>query len=161
MVSRCLKEDGPFGVLLINDGTEVGPATTYDIGTLARITDWYQGSDGLLGVTATGGERFRCVAEKRQHDGLSIGQIDILSEPPAQSLPEQYQPLANILEGVIDDLGKLYEGLDRHYNDADWVSYRFAEILPIPPEHKQSCLETDDPIQRIEAMRAVLESIRL
>jgi len=92
---------------------------------------------------------------------LSIGQIDILSEPPAQSLPEQYQPLANILEGVIDDLGKLYEGLDRHYNDADWVSYRFAEILPIPPEHKQSCLETDDPIQRIESMRAVLESIRL
>ena len=52
MVSRCLKTDMPFGVLLIRDGDEVGMATTYNTGTLARISDWYQGSDGILGVTA-------------------------------------------------------------------------------------------------------------
>jgi len=61
MISSCLKNDSPFGVLLIREGAEVGPATTYDVGTLARITDWYQGSDGLLGVTATGSRRFRDV----------------------------------------------------------------------------------------------------
>ena len=47
--------------------------------------------------------------------------------------------LAGILEGVIDDLGRLYEGLERDFSDAGWVSYRFAEILPISPEHNQSC----------------------
>ena len=54
MISDCLKNDRPFGVLLIRSGSETGPATTYEVGTLARITDWYQGSDGLLGITAVG-----------------------------------------------------------------------------------------------------------
>ena len=42
MVSNCLKNDAPFGVLLIRDGGETGPATTHEIGTLARIVDWYR-----------------------------------------------------------------------------------------------------------------------
>ena len=40
MVRDCVKNDEPFGVLLIRDGQEAGQATTYDIGTLARIIDW-------------------------------------------------------------------------------------------------------------------------
>jgi len=68
MVSSCLKEDSPFGVLLIRDGGETGNATTHEIGTLARIVDWYQGSDGLLGVTAVGEQRFRLLSSHRQDD---------------------------------------------------------------------------------------------
>lgn len=161
MISRCMKSDSPFGVLLIKDGSETGPATTHDVGTLAHITDWYQGSDGLLGVTATGTDRFRRMSERRQSDGLLVGEIDILPPPPECVLPDQYKPLAKILHGVIDDLGRLYEGLDKDYDDAGWVSFRFAEILPINPEQKQSCLEIDDPIRRIESMRAVLDAVGL
>ena len=54
MISERMKADAPFGVLLIREGQEAGAATTFHIGTLARIADWYQGSDGLLGVTAIG-----------------------------------------------------------------------------------------------------------
>ena len=161
MISRCLREETPFGVLLIREGAEVGPATTYDVGTLARITDWYQGSDGLLGVTATGGQRFRRVSDRRQDDGLLIGEIELLPEPDATQMPGQYQSLVKVLETVIDDLGRLYEGIEKRYDDAGWVSYRFAEILPIPPEQKQTCLETEDPLERLESMRVVLESVRL
>jgi Lon protease-like protein len=160
MISRCMKEGSPFGVLQIRDGTETGPAVTYDIGTLAEITDWYQGSDGLLGVTATGLTRFRRIADRRQADGLMIGEIELLPDPDNVTLPEQYKPLAQILEGVINDLGKLYEGLDKYYDDASWVSYRFAEILPIAPEQKQACLETNDPVERLAAMRNVLDAVR-
>jgi Lon protease-like protein len=160
MISRCMKEEQPFGVLQIREGTETGPATTYDIGTLARIVDWYQGSDGLLGVTATGLERFRLLSDRRQADGLHLGTVELLPEESTVPLPDELQPLADILEGVIDDLGKLYEGLEKRYDDASWVSYRFAEILPITPEQKQVCLETDDPIERLESMRSVLEAVR-
>ncbi len=160
MISRCMKEEQPFGVLQIRDGTETGPATTYDVGTLARIIDWYQGSDGLLGVTATGLRRFRKLSGRRQADGLQLGTVELIPEHAAEPLPARYQPLADILAGVIDDLGKLYEGLDKHYEDANWVSYRFAEILPITPEQKQACLETDDPIVRLESLQSVLESVR-
>ena len=59
MISRCLKSESLFGVLLIKNGNEAGLAETWNVGTLAKIVDWYQGSDGLLGVTAIGQQRFR------------------------------------------------------------------------------------------------------
>lgn len=160
MVSKCLQDSSPFGVLLIKTGSEAGPATTYDIGTLARIIDWYQGSDGLLGITAIGNERFRLLSSRRQPDGLAIGEIEIIASETTRTLPDEYRPLANILSGVLDDLGRLYETLDKKYDDAGWVGYRFAEILPISPEQKQSCLEANDPVRRLEMMREVLDTVR-
>lgn len=160
MISECLKTERPFGVLLIRSGEETGPATTYDLGTLARIVDWYQGSDGLLGVTAIGEQRFRLLASERRADGLNVGDIEILGELGFHPLPDEYKPLAIILAGVLDDLGRLYEALERRYDDANWVGYRFAEILPISPEEKQSCLEMEDPLDRLQLVRKVLDTVR-
>jgi len=114
MVSKCIATDSPFGVLLIKSGTETGRATTYDIGTLARIIDWYQGSDGLLGITAIGQERFRLKSSKREPDGLAVGEIEIFPMESSLTLPEEYRPLADILSGVLDDLGRLYETLEKN-----------------------------------------------
>jgi Lon protease-like protein len=160
MVSDCLRNDAPFGVLLIRSGSETGPATTYEIGTLARIADWYQGSDGLLGVTAVGEQRFRLISATQRPNGLNIGEIELLEPEEHHSLPREYEPLARILAGVLDDLGRLYESLDRQYDDAGWVSYRFAEILPISPEQKQLCLEADDVMQRLHLVQKVLSAVR-
>jgi len=40
------------------------------------------------------------------------------------------------------------------------VSYRFAEILPISTEQKQSCLESNDAMQRLHFVEEVLNSVR-
>jgi hypothetical protein len=160
MVSECLKNDQRFGVLLIREGSETGSATTYEIGTLARICDWYQGSDGLLGVTAVGEQRFRLLRTDRRRDGLNVGEVETLPERTGTELPEEYKPLAQVLEGVLDDLGRLYESVDRRYDDAAWVGYRFAEILPIAPEEKQACLEVDDPIRRLQIVRRTISLVR-
>ena len=160
MISRCMKNSSPFGVLLIKTGSEAGPATTYDIGTLARITDWYQGSDGLLGITAVGEQRFRLLSSSREPDGLNIGDIELIPTETVRTLPDEYRPLANILSGVLEDLGRLYETLEKKFDDAAWVGYRFAEILPITPEQKQSCLEADDPVRCLEMMREALDTVR-
>ncbi len=157
MVSNCLKNDAPFGVLLIRDGRETGPATTHEVGTLARIVDWYQGSDGLLGITAIGEHRFRLISSYRQDDGLNVGEVEVLADEPATPLPEEYREMASILAGVLDDLGRLYETLERHMDDAGWVTSRFVEILPIDLEQKQRCLESSDPIERLEIVRELLE----
>ena len=144
MLSRCMKADAPFGVVLIREGGEVGPATTREVGTLATVKDWYEGSDGILGVTAIGTERFRLLSAERLADGLNVGDVEILPELPSQPLPPEHEPLAKILAHVLDELGLLYEGLDRHYDDAVWVAYRVIEILPVALEKKQVCLESDD-----------------
>lgn len=144
MISRCMKSDSPFGVLLIREGNEVGPAATYNIGTLAKVIDWYQGSDGILGITAIGTERFRLLTTERQDDGLNFGDIELLPDVPKADIPDQYRSLPQILESVLNDLGRLYENLEYRFSDAAWVAYRFAEILPIGLEQKQEFLESND-----------------
>ncbi len=162
MVSQCMKDNTSFGVLLIQDGQEAGtPASTYTIGTLARIVDFYQGSDGLLGVTAIGTHKFELKSAERQEDGLNVGEIEILPGETPMVLPEEYASLAEILEAILDDLGRLYEDMDRHFGDAGWVANRFLEILPIALEQKQMCLERADCRQRLEIVAAVLEQVRM
>lgn len=160
MISERMKADAPFGVLLIRDGQEDGSATTYGVGTLARIVDWYQGSDGLLGVTALGEQRFRLLSVETEDDGLNIGEIDLLPPEPAIQLPADYEHLPDILNAVIDDLGKLYEGLERNMQDAAWLGYRFVEILPIDLVQKQLSLESDDTIARLQLIAELLETVR-
>jgi len=161
MVSDCVQNDSPFGVLLIRDGNLTGPATTHEIGTLARIIDWYQGSDGLLGVTAVGEQRFRVISSFREASGLNIGTVEILPDEPAVPLPEEYKAMPNILGGVLDDLGRLYESLERHMDDASWVTSRFVEILPIDLEEKQQCLESSDLVERLRIVQELLDAASL
>ncbi len=160
MISRCMKSDSPFGVLLIREGEEGGMATTHEVGTLANITDWYQGSDGLLGVTAAGGQRFRLLSGRQQADGLNVGTIETIPPEPDMSLPEEYASMKKILESVLDDLGRLYESLDRRFDDAVWVTYRLIEILPIDLEQKQEFLESSDTMARLKLIDELLNSVR-
>jgi len=160
MVSRCLREGSPFGVLLLLEGSEVGTAHTAGIGTLATITDWYQGSDGILGITATGGERFTLEALDQQRDGLYVGRVAIMAPEPRVPLPAEHEPMAELLRAILEDLGKLYDTLPRRFDDAGWVGMRLAEILPIPLEARQHCLQLTDPVARLEFVLPLLRALR-
>ena len=79
MVSRCMREDTGFGVALIVAGREAGgSAQTVEIGTLARIVDFEQLDDGLLGITARGERRFRIVHVHQESDGLNVCHVEWL-----------------------------------------------------------------------------------
>ena len=160
MISRCMKNDSEFGVVMIREGAEVGDVQVADIGTRARITDWYQGSDGILGVTAVGTVRFALQTVDKQADGLYVGTVEDLMAEPVVQLPPEYEAMANLLKAVIEDLGKLYDPLPKHYEDAAWVAARFAEILPMELDQKQTCLQIDDPIERLEYVRPLLRALR-
>jgi Lon protease-like protein len=163
MISRCMKTNEPFGVVLIAEGREAGNmVSTHAQGTLATITDWYQGDDGLLGITASGGERFRLLSMERQPDGLNVGKIEKLPPEPAMPVPADFVRLAGLLRAILSDgdIAQLYKGLEPRYDDASWVGYRFAEILPIELEQKQLCLEMDDPLERLEYLRPMLRETK-
>ncbi|MGB5490742.1 MAG: LON peptidase substrate-binding domain-containing protein [Woeseiaceae bacterium] len=160
MISHCMKNDAPFGVLLIREGQEDGLATTHDVGTLATISDWYQGSDGLLGVTAAGGQRFRLMSVRQQSDGLNVGTVELIPPEPDMELPEEFASLRKILESVLDDLGRLYESLERRFDDAVWVTYRLVEILPIDLEEKQGFLESSDTLARLGHIDQLMHSVK-
>ncbi len=92
LVSRCLRDGSGFGAVLIREGMEAGgPALTYDVGTYARIVDFSQQPDGLLGIRATGERRFRILARRRAR-GRSPGRAGFAAVVDAPGLvPEQIQ----------------------------------------------------------------------
>src|SRR5262245_65842288 len=60
MIERCLEQSGPFGVVRIRQGPEVGgEATPHTVGTTATITDNVRLDDGRYYLTAVGQRRFR------------------------------------------------------------------------------------------------------
>ena len=83
MAKACLREDAPFGVCLIREGAEVGaPATPFEVGTLAKISEWDMQQLGLLQIVATGGARFRILERRTQADGLQRARVELLAEEP-------------------------------------------------------------------------------
>jgi uncharacterized protein len=46
---------------------------------------------------------------------------------------------------------------ERRYDDASWVGYRLAELLPLPLSIKQSMLEINDALIRLKALHRFLE----
>jgi Lon protease-like protein len=158
LVRRCLRDDTGFGVVLIREGVEAGgPAETFDVGTYARIVDFSQQPDGLLGIRAAGERRFRILARRRARDGLNVADVEWLPDDPNLPLPEELAELAPALDSILAQVGEPYASLERRPDDAAWVAGRLAEILPIPPGHKQHCLELDDPIERLRFLRPLFE----
>jgi Lon protease-like protein len=152
MVSRCMREDQRFGVALIREGREVGPADTFDIGTMAKIVDFHQLSDGFLGLSCVGEQRFRILSRSCQADGLNLAGIESLAREAKTAVPERHARLAELLRTVLPQLGEVYAGIEMHLDDAVWVGHRLAEILPIAAAEKQFCLELNDPIERLDVL---------
>jgi uncharacterized protein len=152
MVRRCMRETRSFGVVLIREGNETGPAETFDVGTMAKIVDFHQLSDGLLGLSCLGEQRFRIRTRSRQADGLNLAEVDGLAPVPDAAIPLRHARLGALLKRVLPQLGEVYTGIEMRLDDAVWVGHRLAEILPIPLTDKQTCLELDDPIQRLDML---------
>jgi Lon protease-like protein len=159
LVRRCLREDSGFGVVLIKEGEEAsqGPTETCDVGTYAKIVDFSGQPDGLLGIEARGERRFRIHARRRARDGLNMAEVEWLPDEPCVPLPEEFSDLGPALDQVLGQVGEPYESLERRVDDAGWVAGRLAELLPLPPAHKQHCLELDDPVERLRYLRPLFE----
>ena len=155
MVGRCMREGGSFGVVLILEGQEVGPAETVDVGTVAKIMDFDQLPDGLLGLSCVGQQRFRIVNKSQQADGLNLGDVQWLAPEPRVAGPPRHARLAALLKTVLPQLGEVYTGIAMRLDDAAWVGHRLAEILPISPAEKQTYLEMDDPVARLDLLAQV------
>ena len=162
MVSDCLKHDAGFGVCLIEQGREVGKAASpVLIGVMARITDWDQRQDGMLGITAVGEQRFRLKDIEVKKNQLTVAHIELLTENPVTGLPEKYQPLVEIVERLIAHAGQHYSYVPVDYEDASWLSYRLAELLPFEMQQKQFYLEMNDPLERLEHIYVMLEGMEV
>ena len=158
MIRDCTRDDSGFGVCLIREGEEaVSPVKTAQVGTLARIIDWYTLEDGLLGVSTTGTLRFSVESSWQQDDGLFRAVVQIMPEPEACPVPEEYSILSDVLGRFMEKVGDNYPAYTpEHLQDAVWLGYRLSELLPLAGIEKQHLLEITDPRERLQSLLEIL-----
>ncbi len=156
MVSRCLREQTGFVVVLISEGAESESATSFAAtGTEARIVDFDRLEGGLLGISCVGCERVRIVEAWREPDGLNRGRVLDIAADPIVELPADQAWLADVVRQVMPGAGDTYRHVERR-DDAAWIGNRLAEMLPIALGDKQSLMELTDPLERLSALEPTI-----
>ena len=161
MTKSCMMNSRPFGVCLIVQGEEVAapsgaPPEIATVGTLARITDWDVPQVGILHLATVGETRFQVRKQSTQPNGLVVGEVTPIDPEAAQPLAEAFKPLANLLELIASRVGPRNFPAQRSFDDASWVGYRLAELLPLPLSIKQSMLEINDAEVRLKVLQKFL-----
>jgi Lon protease-like protein len=162
MTKACMRDDAPFGVCLITQGEEVatpdGAIPEFAaIGTLARITNFDMPQLGILHLQTQGLDRFEVQSHRVDGSGLVVGNVTSIAAEPQHPLSDAYAPLARVLELIAARIGAQNFPADAHYDDASWVGYRLAELLPLPLSIKQRMLEVNDANVRLAALKQFLE----
>jgi Lon protease-like protein len=158
MTRDCLKRDEPFGVCLIREGSEVGaPAVPEGIGCLAKILECDMQQQGILNIKTRGGQRFRILKRRTGAQGLTSADIELIPQEASAPVPEEFAACARLLEMVVADQGRPIFAEPHAFNDASWVGYRLAEILPVPLAAKQKLLELTDSLGRLSILQRFLE----
>lgn len=157
MTKACLQDDTPFGVCLIKDGNEVGsPAIPHEVGCLARITDWDMQQLGVLNLKAVGVRRFRVLESRVEANGLTVAKAQLLPVEPSLTLPPEHAACAGVLKHIVKRVGEDKFEAPLSFEDAVWIGYRLAEVLPLKMAAKQSMLEMNDTIVRLEVLHRFL-----
>jgi Lon protease-like protein len=160
MIHDCLRMDGPFGIALIRDGEENGPADPYLVGTVARITKVETYEDGRMDVEVVGERRFR-VREFDESKPYLLGRVEPVEEHLA----------ADPLDPVVLEARDTFQALVQRYferqrfdvqvvfpPDPRALSFTIANLLPFDDLVKQRLLEITDTLDRFEELLPYLRA---
>ena len=154
LVRDCGRSGGGFGICLILEGNEAGaPATPAAYGTEARIEDFDTGNDGLLTLRVRGHRRFHAVRTRVRDNGLVMADVEWLRTDGEDALRPEHALLGTLLQTMMEKAGTDLHGLPaRIFEQAGWVGWRLAQILPITPEQRVSILQEDDVHARLQRL---------
>ncbi|WP_445180784.1 LON peptidase substrate-binding domain-containing protein [Pseudomonas sp. McL0111] len=162
MIGRCMKQGGGFGVVCILDGAEVGaaPEGFALVGCEAKIIDFQQQDNGLLGIRVQGGRRFNVLRTEVQRDQLILADVDWLDEEPEQPLQDEDADLVALLKALAEHpmVEALNMGIEAHGQQS--LANQLAYLLPFAEEDKIDLLQTDDPQRRLDAIQALLDELQ-
>ena len=153
LVKSSMRSGEPFGLIHLERGSEVGSgaATAVSgIGTLARIVNFDQLQNGLLGITIEGGQRFRPRTVWRADNGLNMAEVDLLPALPAAPMIDSWEPLRTVLRGLEAHPHVQRIGLAIDFDDAWQVGFGLVQLLPLDESLKVELLglESVDALMR-------------
>lgn len=165
LVTHCLREQRPFGVVALRKGGEVRDKRTRieleSTGVLAELIDVDSAQPGILHVRCRGTNRFAVASAHQREDGLWLAEPQALPDDaavrPRAALQGAVQGLANAI-ATLEAQGAQPFLKPYALHDAGWVANRWCEILPIPLSAKQKLMELDDPSARLQLVAEFLRS---
>ena len=164
LVRDCMKSNSAFGVVWIRRGAEVaqrGRAAPDlgDYGTSARIIDWDQLPNGLLGITVEGVRRFELYETRTRANGLMEGEVKLQDAPLPTAVLESWQPLVDVLRSLETHPHVQRMNLSLDYNNAWQVAYTLIQLLPLEESLKYELLEIDSIDSLMHELDLVLNQI--
>jgi uncharacterized protein len=164
LVRDSMRTSNPFGVVWIRRGAEVaqpGRAAPElgDYGTCARIVDWNQLPNGLLGITIEGGQRFDLIETHTRANNLVVGQVELRAATVPAPVSTQWLPLLDVLRSLESHPQVQRLQLRVDYNDAWQVGYALAQLLPLEESLKYELLGHDDIGTLIAGLHALLNQM--
>lgn len=170
MVKKCLRDTSMFGVVTIDQGSEVrvaGQEVTFaHIGTLASIEAFDAVQPSLFMIRCKGQQRFRVIKSTKQSNGLWIADAELIDNDPFTEIPNELLATADALRKTMaaileqtspEEELAIFEPYK--FNDCTWVANRWAELLPLPPEQKQHLMSMDNPRVRLDLVAEVLQEL--
>lgn len=156
LVSRCLREQQPFGAICLRQGSEVRgndeAVLLESTGVLARLEEVDAEQAGVLRVRCLGAQRFEIDEPVQQPDGLWTARAWPIDDDPLVAPPEAMvatvRALANAI-GALERKGGSPFLKPYHFDDAGWVANRWCELLPISLAAKQKLMALEDPLMRL------------
>lgn len=161
MISECIQEQHPFGIVLIRSGDEVGGgAVPHEVGTTARIARVQNLPDGRMNITVVGVERFRVISLDHSGPYLS-GEVSLIPRQPEGDPGSD--AVADRVRQLFSDYYRLKLALGDQWSRriglpsmpgilANFVGTR----LDIPPPMKQRLLELESVRECLEAEAGIL-----
>jgi len=164
LVRDCMRAGTGFGVVWIRSGPEVagddkGEPELGDYGTYARIVDWDQLPNGLLGITIEGGERFELGTSHRADSGLIMGQVEMHPVPEPEPVLDVWQSLVAVLRSLESHPHVQRMGLAVDYENAWQVAYTLVQLLPLDERTKYELLGADSVDVLVRELEIILNEI--
>ena len=158
MVKQAIADNAPFGICAIREGAETGtPAVPCAVGTLVRVTDWDMPQTGILHIDTQAEERFVIRSVRTEPNGLLIGTVESVSREAATAVPDDLGLAVEILRHIITEYGETRFPMPHELDNAVWVGYRLAEVLPLKLSTKQNLLEMNDSVTRLRILAEFLK----
>ena len=167
LMSECLRERRPFGVVALRKGSEARAAPGDDaatefecVGTLAELIDVDGVEPGILHVRCRGARRFELHGHAQRANGLWVGDVSLLpdddpAEAPGDGMRGAVQALRDALAALKAE--GIEPALEPHrYDSAGWVADRWCELLPFSLAMRQRLLELRDGAGRLALVTAFL-----
>lgn len=162
MISDCMKSESGIGVILIKDGHEAGAAAkVHEFGTISYVSYWHKRTDGMLGITLTGEQRFRVLSTEVKPNQLTLAEVELL--PNFEESKKEYnaESFIKLLKKIVAQLEPPYTTMKSYYDDLDWVSARLIELLPLKLKDKQKMLIMGDVNERVSYLHPLLISMEM